>query len=330
MQLQQALARLSAILLICGLGFAAAIAITVSGRMAAEAAAAGARGAAKPQRIVSLNLCTDQILFDLVPRERIAALSSLADDKSDSAIAAEVAGLRLTGGAAEDVLVLEPDLVIAGTYTTRATVGLLKRLGKRILVVPLANDLKGIAGVVRQIAKAVGEEARGEQLIARMEARLSQVQRDLARVPPQASRPRAVQYQVSSFAARPGGLTDWVLRAAGFANYAAMAKLARGGQLPLEVMLADPPDLIVLSHAPGSYRTVMADNLRHPAFRKLMARQRRVTVPQPLLICGTPRTLTAVEQLAKTRIEMAMAKGGMSNERRSGAAPEGKALRGAE
>ena len=39
---------------------------------------------AKPQRIVSLNLCTDQLLLQLVEPERIAALTYLSDDPRQS------------------------------------------------------------------------------------------------------------------------------------------------------------------------------------------------------------------------------------------------------
>jgi iron complex transport system substrate-binding protein len=48
-------------------------------------------GATKPQRIISLNLCTDQILIDLVPASRIRALSHVAGDASVSSIAARAA-----------------------------------------------------------------------------------------------------------------------------------------------------------------------------------------------------------------------------------------------
>lgn len=262
----------------------------------------------KPSRIVSLNLCTDQILFDLLPRHRIRALSFLAADASVSAIAGEIGDLRLTRGSAEDVLTLDPDLILAGSFTTPATVALLKRLGRRVVVVPLANDFAGIRKLVAQIAAAVGERARGQLLIQRFDRALAAVRKELrARLPAsggQSVAPSAVIYHVSSLASGTGGLADEVLRAAGFENFAARARLLRGGYLPLETLLVHPPDVVVLGHEGNAYRTVMADNLRHPAFRKLASARSVLVVPQSLLLCGTLRTIAAVKALAARRLQL--------------------------
>ena len=60
------------------LGLALAVASVVN--------TAQAQAASKPTRIVSLDLCADQLLIELVERERIAAVTFLADDPSTSAI----------------------------------------------------------------------------------------------------------------------------------------------------------------------------------------------------------------------------------------------------
>lgn len=125
-----------------------------------------ARAEAVPQRIVSLNLCTDQIVVDLVPRERIRAVSYLAADPLVSAVAEKAKGIPWTRGNAEEVLSFQPDLVIAGEYTTPATVALLERLGLEILKVPGVSDFEGVRSVTRLIADAVGERERGDRLLA--------------------------------------------------------------------------------------------------------------------------------------------------------------------
>jgi len=258
----------------------------------------------KPKRIVSVNLCTDQILIDLVPRDRIAALSYVAADKSVSAIAGEVAGLRLTRGGAEDVLALSPDLILAGQYAATATTLMLQRLGRRVVVVPLANDLKGIRAQVRLIAAAVGEKKRGERLIRGFDARLAALRKKSPSRSGAGAGLKALVYGVGSRAAGSGGLAEAMLRAAGLHNYAAGVSLGSSGQLPLETMLLRPPDLIVLGHGRSSYLTIMADNLRHPAFVDLISRRPLLVVPQALYLCGTLRTMAAIEQLAQARLEL--------------------------
>ena len=261
----------------------------------AVALASGVARAEPPRRIVSLNLCTDQILIDLVGRERIAALSHLATDPALSAIAEEARGLVTIRGTAEEVLARDPDLVLTIAGSTPATVSLLERLGKRVLAVPLANDFDAVRSITRAIAQAVGEVERGEQLLASFDARLA------AGAPADARRPSALVYQLNSLASGPGTLVDAMLTAAGFRNLARELPLGPAGRLPLETLVANPPDLVVLATAPDAFRTVAADNLRHPALAAVRAERPHVLLGMADWLCGTPRAARAVEALAGWR-----------------------------
>jgi iron complex transport system substrate-binding protein len=280
---------------------AAGVIRRVPAAMAALAAMLGAASAvaAKPQRIVSLNLCTDQILVELVPRERIAAVTHLAADPTVSAAPEKAAGLRAVRGEAEQVLRLDPDLVIAGTFTTPATVDLLRRLGREVLVAPLPQDFQGVRDVVRLIGKSVGEEARAEAWLGDFDRRLAAVEARTG-----SEKPAAVLYQVNSFAAGAGSMADAALSVAGFRNQAAGYGTLASGQLPLEALVARPPDLLVLGSNPEDYPTAVADNLRHPALKRLLAERPSLALPWALWLCGTPHIIGAVERLAEARVSV--------------------------
>jgi len=254
------------------------------------------------KRIVSLNLCIDQLLIDLVDKDRIQALSHLAADPALSAVADRARGLRLVRGAAEEVLALQPDLVIAGEHSTPATVSLLRRLGLDVLVVPMATDFPSIRQAIRMIAEKVGEPERGEEVIAAFDRRLAEAH------PRDRARPTALAYQVNSLTAGAGSLIDVALEAAGYHNLARGMALGPGGRLPLEMLVTHPPDLLVLAHSPEAFATVSADNLRHPALRDLMRRQAHVAIEMPLWLCGTPHIVEAVERLERARSAIAVGK----------------------
>jgi iron complex transport system substrate-binding protein len=252
---------------------------------------------AAPRRIVSLNLCTDEILLDLVPPDRIAAVSHLATDPLVSAVADRALSLPSTRGEAESVLALDPDLILAGTWTTPATLDLLERIGRRVVRVPSTNDIDGIRHAIRQVAGAVGEVEKGEGLISSLEEDL-----EAARAGHHAERPpSALVYQVNGLSEGPGSLADALIRAAGLANHAEALGLGAGGALPLEVLAASPPDLVILSGPADEYRTVLAENLRHPALAAVLATHASVTVPWRLWLCGTHYAGKAVRQMADAR-----------------------------
>lgn len=253
----------------------------------------------RPTRIVSLDLCADQILVELVGRERIAAVTHLAADPLVSAIPAKAKGIPFTHGAAEDVLRYDPDLILAGPFGVSATVNLLRRLQRNVVVVPQPPDIGGVRAAVRTVAAAVGEEAQGEAMIAAFDRRL-------AGLAPAASAvlPTAVIYQVGGSVSGPGSLAESVLAAAGFRNKAAEYRLTRNGQVPLELLVATPPDLLVLSSAAGEYRTALADNLRHPVLRRLRQHHASLELPWQLWLCGTPNIAAAIERLADARSKL--------------------------
>lgn len=260
--------------------------------------AAGPARADGPARIVSLNLCTDQILLDLVAPKRIAALSFLASDPTMSAVAEQARRHASVRGAAEEVLALDPDLVIAGQYSTKPTVDLLTRLGRRVVVVPQASSLAEIRSSVRALAAAVGEPDRGEDMISTFDRRIA------AARPVSGPNPTALAMQVNSLVAARGSLIDHALEAAGFDNPARRLALGPAGRLPLESLLARPPDLLILANAPDDFRTVLADNLRHPAFARLAGARPSIHLPMSEWLCGTPRIASVVERLAAVRIEL--------------------------
>ena len=258
-------------------------------------AGTGSLAAAQPSRIVSLNLCTDQLLVELVPRERIAGVSFLATDRTLSAYVKELSGLKLLRGTAEEVLQLNPGLVIAGEYTTGATVDLLRRLGQKVIVVPLATDFEGMRRTIRLLAAEVGEIQKGEEVIAAFDERLRGARSTVS------SRPTAIAYQVNSLVSGPDSLVDAALEAAGYRNLARDLRLGPAGRLPLEDLIVSPPDLIVLANGADDFQTVLADNLRHPALAALLQKRPSVRLPMPYWMCATPKIAEAVEILASKK-----------------------------
>lgn len=260
----------------------------------AVAPAEGAAARAKPQRIVSLNVCAGQILIDLVTPDRIQSVSFLAADPAYSSVAARAGKLRLNRGRAEEIIPLAPDLVLAGRYTAIPTVSLLRRVGKRVVTVPLARDIPGIRRAIRVVARAVGEVAAGERMIARFDRRLA------AARPQGPERPIVALYWPRGYTGGLGSLSDTVVRTAGFRNLIRVSGIQRDGLLPLEKLATSEVDALVLPRTDGapSLATAM---LAHPVFRRVVARTSHVRIDSRLWDCGTAYVAEAVEKLAALR-----------------------------
>jgi iron complex transport system substrate-binding protein len=234
---------------------------------------------ARAERVVSLNLCTDQFLVLLAP-EKVAGLTILARDPALSVVATQAAHMPVVRADAEAVLALRPDLVLAARWGAQTTLAALERQGVRVVRSLLPQDFPQIRAETARLADLLGEPARGAALLARMDARL-------AAVPP-ATGIAAVWLAPRGYAAGPDSLEAAVLRAAG------LDPVGRGRQLGLEALLAHPPALLVLADAP-QYPSLATDLLAHPALAALPRRR----VPAALLACGGPWTAEAVALLAR-------------------------------
>lgn len=245
----------------------------------------------KAKRIVSMNLCADELMLRLAERERIASVTWLADDPRGSTVAAEATGLPQNHGLAEEIAGLDPDLVLAGVFTTRTAVGLIRRIGFPVIEVGSPGDFEGLRAEIRRVAAAIGESDRGEALIADFDARLA------AATPKRPTGLRVLVIRPNALTVSPGSFGDAILRQAGLVNVA--AELGRGGagQVPLEVAAFADADLIVLDEENGAPSLATAI-LHHPVLMRLAAEGRLVTVPNRLWTCPGPQAADVVKRLA--------------------------------
>lgn len=232
-------------------------------------------------RVVSLNLCTDQWLVLLAP-EKVVALSPLARDPTLSFVARAATRLPAVRASAEAVLDLHPDLVLGARFGAQTTLGLLEQAGVRVEKLDMPNDFPGIKTALRATAALLGVPARAAGLIATMDAALP--------LPRSAEgRPiRALVWEPRGWTSGPGGLMDAVVRAAG------MVDAGSGGRVGLEALLRHPPDLLVLPEAAAGV-SLATDMLQHPAVPGIPVR----TLPTALTICPGPFTAEAVVRLER-------------------------------
>jgi len=114
-------------------------------------AAACLEVAEPPRRVVSVNLCTDQLALLLAAPGQLVSVSRLAHDPTMAALAEAAQRIPANGGKAEEIYLLRPDLVLAGTYTTRQSLDMLRRLGIRVEAFPPEQSLEDIRRHIRSM-----------------------------------------------------------------------------------------------------------------------------------------------------------------------------------
>lgn len=241
-------------------------------------AAPGAAAAAP--RVVSLDYCADQYVLALADRDQIAGLSTGPDD-AWSALRERATGLPVLRGSAETVIARDPDLVVRSYGGGPRALAFYDRLGYAVHDIGFAASFEDIRAMVRSAAHALGQAARGEALIAEMDAALS-----LAADGP-AGRPAVLYVTPGGVTAGGGTLVHEILTAAGFDNIAARGGATGWRELPLEALVLDPPELIVTGFFDmPEHRVDNWSATRHPVLTRILQTTPSVHLGGARVSCG--------------------------------------------
>ena len=246
-----------------------------------------------PGRVVSINLCTDQLAMMLAAPGQLVSVSHLASEVQSSSMVEEARAYPMNRGQVEQVFLMRPDLVLAGTYTQVSTVDWLRRLGVDVVQVPPATSLAEAVEQIRIVGRALGQEAKAEAMADAFAANI-----EAARFAGDSR--TAAFYYPNGYTTGSGTLANEVLELTGFANIGADAGVTGGGILPLERLVMAAPEMIVTSSPyPGASRS--EEILMHPALAALRATAGTARVTDADWICGLPSLLRAVEGMAAAR-----------------------------
>lgn len=266
--------------------FACALAISLAAAgCAATPVAPAAAGDGPARRVASLNLCTDELLLLLAGPEQIVSLTHLAAQPAESALAVRARPFAGNDGSLTAVVAAQPDLVLTmGGGGDRMRIA--ERLGIRLLDLPFPETIDDVIASIRIVAAALGQEARGEAMVARIEA----LKQSLPAAP------------VDTLWIGTGGRT---LGAQGLgAEWMALAGYRQRdlgeGQVRLEQMLVDSPDVLLRSdYRNGQYSRGQAW-LEHPLARA-RTQSRDIATDGRLWLCSGPLMIGEVERLRVER-----------------------------
>ncbi|MEQ1498683.1 MAG: ABC transporter substrate-binding protein [Novosphingobium sp.] len=239
-----------------------------------------------------MNPCTDAILAEVADPQQLLAISTYSQDPASSSMdLARAQAIRGVSGTVEEVLALHPDVVVGSSFTAPATQIALQRLGYRFEAFGLAGTVAESKAQVLALAAIAGHPDRGEAMVARIDAALA------AAAPPPGPPVPTVVWQSGGIVPGQGTLITELLARTGFINFAAARGMQQADMLPLEVMLADPPRLILAAGNPYSDEDRL---LSHPALSGLK-NTRRARLDPVLLWCGGPSIVKTAARLAQVR-----------------------------
>jgi iron complex transport system substrate-binding protein len=248
---------------------------------------------AAPQRVISLNMCTDQLLIDLAEPQHIAGLSPFARDPARAFEAQRAARFPILSGTAEEVMVIKPDLVVSSRYMKRETRQFIVARNLNLVEFDDPRTLAEARAQIAQMGELLGAEKRANERLAAFDAALADLRgaarRTSLRILPLARR---------GWVAGSETLLADLLREAGLASAAGELGFKAGGFASLEAVIALKPDALLLTRAEFRAEDQGQAMLLHPALQAMYPAEKRITLPERLTVCGGPMLTEAMRHLA--------------------------------
>ena len=248
--------------------------------------------------VVSMNLCTDQLVLLLADPEQIISLSYLSHDERSSVYAEAAIAYPTNRGLAEEVYILKPDVTVTGTYSNWTASSMLEQLGMRVERFEPAYQFSDITANIKAMGELLHQSEKADQIIADFDARLADFQADPA------FQPRAALYAANGYTSGKSSIAHHILAAAGFHNIGAELGYDYGAKLAVESLLMTSPDLIV-TNPPGFGHAKAEEMTRHPALDYFQKNRPAEVTTNKNWVCDTPLVLDAVAELTTLREAMA-------------------------
>jgi iron complex transport system substrate-binding protein len=266
-----------------GLGFG----LLVSGVSAGQAAGPS---------VASLDFCADQYVLALADTDQIVGVSPHAETEF-SYLAEKAAGLPKIRPTAEEILVLEPEMVVrlwGGGYGAKDT---LERYGIPVVQVSLAVTLEETRANLLAVGKALGHLDRAEVIAADLDARLTAIQTF-----PVEERPVALYVTPSGTTTGRGTFIHEMMTTAGVDNMSAELGTSPWHPVNLEALALSPPDMIVAGFFDLRSGKLSNWSLSRHEFLRRQGETRPVTrIPSREIACAAWFVVDAIEEIAATR-----------------------------
>jgi iron complex transport system substrate-binding protein len=259
----------------------------------------------EPQRVVALGASTAQTLWDIGAREKVVGMpvnptTAYLNGSANRTNIYQADGFTV---ATEQVVGLDPDLVLAPNVIPNESVQTLRGAGLTVYKFEFGNSLAGIYEKTNRTGGLVGACEEAEATVADTRERVNAIKQAVAGE----ERPRVLYTQGGGFVAGNGTFIHEVIETAGGDNVAANAGIEGYEQISNETVAARDPQWIIASNA------ALIPTGEPYASTTALQQNQTVDLDTTLLSQPAPRVVIPMTDIAQQLHPAAMQRANLSN-----------------
>ena len=257
-----------------------------------------------PERIVSLALCSDEILLELVSKDRIVAVTNLSNDPGISNIVEQSKDIfKLPNQNVETIVSLKPDIVLAADWHSKDLINALEEMGLNVYVYKTPDTIEEVKKLITDLSKLVNSADKGKEIIKDMDIALNKAQNKVKDIP---ADKRKVIVALSSMGCYggTGSMLDDIYKNSFVINGVSRLGIDKNGTLSKEQLVYVNPDIIMIStwsYEDKSYSALDKEILDDDALKTIKAikNQNIIKIDSKYTYATSQYVVYAVENIIK-------------------------------
>lgn len=199
----------------------------------------------KYNRIISLSMAGDEILYDMVDRNRILAFRGKSSENEMTSILGEkIKSYPKVEDNIEKIISMDPDLVIAADWLKKEMKSQLEDAGVFVYIYKTPFTYEQEQNLIQELANLLEEKEKGKRMIQNMDKRLKILQEKIKKSGKKP--PRILELSHYEGTNGKGSMFDDMIKKIYGINVAAEAGIGRFAKISKEAVIEMNPDVILI------------------------------------------------------------------------------------
>lgn len=240
-------------------------------------------------KVISTNVCADELLLDLADPQQILAVTHYAKPRHQNILADHA--IPTYHGQTEEVLSLHPDLVLTGAFDAPLTSDLFKQFQIKTLALELPKNFRDINNQIDLVGKALHQEEKAQRIILHIQEKLKSLNLKSN------ANQRAVFWGYEGHVPGKGTYENAMLEELGLVNIADDFGIQGHGWISIEKMIQAKPDILILENNSTSKNSVGEALIKHAAIKAALPNLKLITLEENSLRCGGVHLIEVLKTL---------------------------------
>tara|TARA_B100001996_G_C18637719_1_gene584348 strand:- start:211 stop:1380 length:1170 start_codon:yes stop_codon:yes gene_type:complete len=202
----------------------------------------------KPERLATISLGHDEILFGITDSSQIVATTSFAQEEGSN-IQSKSKGLPTISSDPETIIAQDPDIVFADPFASPELIDALEDFGITVIQTQLNNSIDGRKNDVWLMSYITGNLAKAKSLVEKIDNNIESLNNLVMDLKDPKMKVITLSWWDAYWTAGSGSTEDSIIQLAGGTNLSAENDVVSNSTIDKELLISMNPEIILINQS---------------------------------------------------------------------------------